>query len=169
MKTLRPPDPRLNELSFWLGRAYYNYVGLLERVLEDLGLDDRLRPGMGHALFALFERDDRSIKDLVARTALSPSTLTGMLDRMERHGVVERHADPADGRVVRVRLTASGKALEPRCRGALKRVNGVLGAGLSAAQIRKLKQSLSTIVGSMKRDERAWKSRRDRIKQEEAV
>jgi DNA-binding MarR family transcriptional regulator len=144
----------LDEISFWLGRAYYNYVGLLERVLADLGLDDRLRPGMGHALFALFEQDGLRIKDLVERTALSPSTLTGMLDSMERLGVVVRHPDAGDRRVVRVRLTPVGRSLQPRCRAALRRVNGVLGKNLTKTGARRLKANLAALVDAMKGEER---------------
>ena len=43
------------ELIWDLGRAYYAYVGLAERVLVEAGLDHVIRPGMGHVLFALYE------------------------------------------------------------------------------------------------------------------
>ena len=62
------PDEPLDHLIWYLGRAYYTYVGLLERVLAELGLDRHLRPGMGHILFTLFERDDLSIKEIAARS-----------------------------------------------------------------------------------------------------
>ena len=44
----------LEEAYFFISRAFYAYVGYLERLLEELGLDEHLRPGMGHVLFALF-------------------------------------------------------------------------------------------------------------------
>ena len=155
-----PPRDELDEISFYLGRAYYNYVGLLERVLADMKIDAHLRPGMGHILFALYERDDRIIKDVVERTGLSASTLTGMLSTMERFGVIERHRDPDDGRAVRVRLTPLGRSLRPRCRNVLKRVSQVLHADLTEDEIRNLKLSLSRILAAMRSDEQRWRTKR---------
>ncbi len=54
----------LDELIWDLGRAYYAYVGLLERVLVEQRLNDILQPGMGLVLFALYEQDGRTIKSL---------------------------------------------------------------------------------------------------------
>ena len=148
------PDPNaLEQLSFYLGRAYYNYVGLLERELARSRLDLHLRPGMGHALFVLFEGDLLPIKTLAVRTMLSPSTLTGMLDRMERAGIVSRAADPADGRSVLVRLTPLGRSLEPRCRELLRRVNRVLHAGMAEPELRRLKRSLAKSIEAMRTEE----------------
>ena len=64
-------------MSFYLGRAYYAYVGLLERVLANHDLDGHLRPGMGHVLFALFEQDDCIIRDLGTGDATSPARPDG--------------------------------------------------------------------------------------------
>src|SRR6516162_5985987 len=97
-------DP-LDQLIWYLGRAYYTYVGLLEQVLAETGLDRHVRPGLGHVLFTLFEQDERSIKDIAARSQLACSTLTGLLDRMESAGLIERRRDREDGRIVRIRLT----------------------------------------------------------------
>jgi DNA-binding MarR family transcriptional regulator len=43
---------------------------------------------------------------------LHPSTLTGVLKRLADHGLVERRPDPADGRRVRLRLTARGRSVD---------------------------------------------------------
>jgi DNA-binding MarR family transcriptional regulator len=49
--------------------------------------------------------------DLLADTLVSSGTMTHRVDQMEAIGWVSRQADPADGRVVRVRLTASGRTV----------------------------------------------------------
>jgi DNA-binding MarR family transcriptional regulator len=46
--------------------------------------------------------------ELMAETLVSSGTMTHRVDQMEAAGQVERHAHPADRRVVRVRLTAKG-------------------------------------------------------------
>ena len=52
-----------------------------------------------------------SLSDLSARMSARNSTVTGIADRMERDGLVERKRDRADRRVVRIRLTQKGRAL----------------------------------------------------------
>jgi DNA-binding MarR family transcriptional regulator len=49
--------------------------------------------------------------DLARSSLITSGAMTTRLDRLERRGLVERRADPADRRAVRVRLTADGKRL----------------------------------------------------------
>jgi DNA-binding MarR family transcriptional regulator len=46
---------------------------------------------------------------LLTETLVTSGTMTHRLDRMEARGLVARRPDPADGRGVRVRLTAAGR------------------------------------------------------------
>jgi len=46
--------------------------------------------------------------ELMADTLVSSGTMTHRVDQMEAAGLVAREPDPADGRVVRVRLTRKG-------------------------------------------------------------
>ncbi|HTN50978.1 MAG TPA: MarR family transcriptional regulator [Anaeromyxobacter sp.] len=69
---------------------------------------------------------------LAAVLHLHPSTLTGILKRLEQRAMVERRPDPADGRRALLHLTARGRRLDGRRRGsveaAVRRVLGRLGA-----------------------------------------
>jgi DNA-binding MarR family transcriptional regulator len=47
--------------------------------------------------------------ELAALTHVTSGTMTSRLDRLEARGFVDRRADPSDGRLVRVRLTAEGR------------------------------------------------------------
>ena len=141
----------LEELSFSLGRAYYNYIGVMDRLLAEHELDEYLAPGMGHVLFALYENDDCIIKDIVTRTRLAPSTLTLMLLRMERKGLLERYPDASDGRAMRIRLTELGWSLEPRCRALLRRMRSTLQAGMKADEVATLKRLLGRTTENLHR------------------
>jgi DNA-binding MarR family transcriptional regulator len=55
----------------------------------------------------LFLGEPRTIGDLSKALELSNSTVTGIVDRLERAGLVERHRDEKDRRVVWIRPTTS--------------------------------------------------------------
>ena len=57
-----------------------------------------------------------TMRDLGRAVVISKSGLTGLVDRMERAGLVERSGDPGDRRVVHVTLTPAGAALYRRAR-----------------------------------------------------
>jgi DNA-binding MarR family transcriptional regulator len=45
---------------------------------------------------------------------LHPSTITGLIDRLEKKALVERDRDQTDRRVIKLRLTSKGKGLVKR-------------------------------------------------------
>lgn len=77
------------------------------------------------------------------------SNVTGLVDRMERAGLVARSPDPGDRRVKRVSLTAKGrKAAEAAERPYFDRVEGVLGA-LGADERRGLVRKLEKLRAAL--------------------
>ena len=153
MIATRPRAAALEELSFWIGRAYYNYKRLLERTLREQGLDRHVSAGMGHILFTLFEEDGGILRDIAAKTRLAAPTITVMLRRMEKAGLVELTPDEKDGRAVRVRLSTLGRSIEARCWQALARLNAVLEEGLTPKDVGLAKRALARMVGNMRKDE----------------
>jgi DNA-binding MarR family transcriptional regulator len=80
---------------------------VLERLaleLEELGLSH----GEVNALAQLEPGAVRTIAELQAATGQRASTLTGVLDRLERRGLVERRLNPRDRRSFTVTLTDTG-------------------------------------------------------------
>lgn len=67
-------------------------------------------------MVSLWTQDDRTVGSLGAALGLESSTLTPLLKRLEALGHVSRRRDPADERVVRVRLTPAGLALKEKAR-----------------------------------------------------
>jgi len=63
-------------------------------------------------LLANLERaDGQTLAALSRRMLVTAGNLTGLVDRAERDGVVERRSDPGDRRLSRVFLTAKGRDL----------------------------------------------------------
>jgi len=67
-------------------------------------------------LLVLWEEDDVPVKFLGERLALDSATLTPLLKRLEQQGIVARERDENDERVVRISLTAAGRALRTKAR-----------------------------------------------------
>jgi len=76
---------------------------------QDL-LDTDLSPSQIKILFA-FKDDEKAypIGELGKNTRVKKSTITYIIDRLEKDGIVERVRDNKDRRVVKVRLTSKAK------------------------------------------------------------
>lgn len=139
----------LDQAVFFLGRAFYAYIGVLDRILVDAGLDGHVRPGMGNVLFALFERDDQTISEVAARLRLSKSTMTDMVARIRQSGLITTERDPADGRATRLSLTPLARSLEPRCREAAQRMDEIACRKFSEEERAVLRNLLGRMIESM--------------------
>ncbi len=139
----------LNQLGFLLGRAYYTYIGFLERFIADEGLDEHVKPGMGSLLFALYREDDRTITEISVELQVAKSTMTGMIGRMKDAGLVTIVADKHDGRVTRLRLTELARSIEQRCVRLAQRVEKLLCRDFQDVEQKRLRTSLAKLTTTM--------------------
>ena len=77
----------------------------------------KIRPAYLVVLWCLWEKQGVKMSELAKAAGLEPSTMTGLLDRMERDGYVYRKADPDDRRALKIYLTETGATMrEPAAR-----------------------------------------------------
>jgi len=69
----------------------------------------QLTPVQIHAVFWLGHDGPLAMGELARRVGTTEKTLTGVVDRLEREGYVQRERDAADRRLVRVRLSQRGE------------------------------------------------------------
>lgn len=105
-------DPRSALVFRALLRASRLHRQLLLRSAATVGA----HPGQAMILRILGTRDGLSQRELADLLLLGKPTVTTMLQRLERAGLVEREPDPDDQRVTRVRLSAEGRRLDARLR-----------------------------------------------------
>lgn len=86
-------------------------------------------------LFYLGEQDGALIGEAADALDLAPSAMTGLIDRMTRAELVERQADPKDGRAMRLRLTDKGRAARQAAKAGLDGVNAHLTEGFTDEEI----------------------------------
>jgi DNA-binding MarR family transcriptional regulator len=150
---IEAPDDLKGSMIWDVGRVYYAYVGLLERVLVEQKLDHILRPGMGGVLFALYKKDQVSIKELAEYSQLACSTLTGVLQRMESAELITRSRDAEDGRLVRVSLTKLGRQLESKCREVAQRMTEISEQSVGRAHVEQCTQMLRNLTSGYRMEE----------------
>src|SRR5438128_11889279 len=70
-----------------------------------------ITPPQWGVLVALWEQDGLSLSELAQRSFFDGPTMTGIVDRLENSGLVERRRDSQDRRVISVYLTDAGREL----------------------------------------------------------
>ena len=120
----------------------------LERVHRHLGAvaaEFELAPAQAMALSELVTDQPLPMRDLAARLRCDPSNITGLIDRLEARGLVERRPHPADRRVKYLVLTSEGRALRERLSARLSAAPDCV-ATLGDADQRKLHEVLVRIL-----------------------
>jgi DNA-binding MarR family transcriptional regulator len=112
-----------NALAYWIHRVYQATRNASFEVLRAEGED--LSPEQWIVLVRLWENDGRTQTELGVSTYRDRPTMSRILAGMERRGLVRRKTDPDHARVLRVHLTARGRALReelvPRARELVER------------------------------------------------
>lgn len=90
-----------------------------------------VRPAYLAALLPLWDEDGLKVVELARRAGLETSTMTGLLDRMERDSLVSRSPDPMDRRVQRIHLTQEGRNSEAKVLEVVDRVMARVLKGIS--------------------------------------
>ena len=79
------------------------------------------------------------LSELNRHVLLSQPALSRLVERLAERGLVERHADPADGRGVRLSLTAAGRVRQRAVgRRHARSVARAMSAGLTRAEMEQL-------------------------------
>jgi len=88
------------------------------KLLDKLGV----YPGQPPLLFALHKQDGQSQKELSEKLSIQPATITMMVRRMTKAGLLERRQDTKDQRISRVYLTEQGKDVRKKVAAAVDEI-----------------------------------------------
>ncbi len=95
-------------LSFYLSKAYQKVTQTVKQRLAPYSVT----PVQYALLKVLWEKDNQSGAELGERLLLDSATITGILDRLEHAGLIERQSHVSDRRINRIVLTAHGRELQ---------------------------------------------------------
>lgn len=143
--TKSPSAVTTEHVGFLLAKASQRFNEMLAERFAARGFGD-VRASYGSVLVPLFERDGRRLGELAAASRLSKQAMTGLVNRCEADGLVEREHDPADGRAFRVQLTARGRVLHTVADEVLGELDAALVDSLGAANRDALVRALKGVI-----------------------
>ena len=121
-----PPDRRLIYLLNVAQRRVQRFVA---------GQRRGATPAQSGLLFVLGRRDGLSMGEAGAALDLGLPGISGLAERMAEAGLLDKRADPADGRASRLWLTAAGRKELTRAKASAADINARLMDGFSDAEI----------------------------------
>lgn len=134
-----------DNLGWLLAKAAQSWNRRLEDAFRAAGFSE-VRPSYGSVLVPLFEEDGLRMGELARRAWLSKQAMTELIRRLERDGLVERRADPSDGRASVIFLTERSRAFEPVAARALAELDGLVRGRLDDTQVDELRSSLQELL-----------------------
>ena len=140
-----------------LGRmiSYCGHLGKLsnDQLLRQAGYD--VMPVQTHLLLHLAcwtGEQEASQRDLERKLRLKPSTVNGIVDRLEAKGYVSRRASPQDGRVRLVSLTEAGRSKVQDFHVIVEETERRFTASLSEQERGQLRKLLSRIIENLENE-----------------
>lgn len=118
-----------------------------ERMLKDFGIE--INSAQGRIMFALWKQDGIAINELAQKTQLKKSTLTSMLDRLEKMGYVRRQRCTKDRRKILIKRTNKDKNLESQYVELSQEITKLYYKGFSKTEIDHFESNLARILNNL--------------------
>ncbi len=129
------------DVGYWLVQTARAYRKALEDELVPYGITFRQAQVLGWLCLTR----DLSQSQLAKVLMIEPATLVGVLERMERDGLISRLTDPSDHRRKIIRLDHRAKELCDAVAECATRVHARAAQGLGPAQLDTLRELLKRI------------------------
>lgn len=138
--------PRIDPLTMEVVELIGAVVARYHEEYEDAAAEHTLT-GAQARLLGLLSLEPLPMRHLARKLRCEPSNVTGIVDRLETRGLVERRPDPGDRRVKLAAATAEGRRVAGSLRDSLDFAREPL-AGLSTAEREVLRDLLRRMVGA---------------------
>jgi DNA-binding MarR family transcriptional regulator len=117
------------------------------RSLKQYGIE--INPAQGRIMFALWQKDDIPINELAKKTQLKKSTLTSMLDRLEKMGYIRRQYSKTDRRKILIKRTEKDRAMEKKYVEVSEEMTRLFYKKFSRSQIDRFENDLERILDNL--------------------
>ena len=130
-----------------LAKAEQKHFQFTKKMLDERRLG--ITPGQMIVLYTLYKKDGASITDLSKRCYLDNSTLTGLMDRLERLQLVSRVDVPGDRRAFSIFLTPQALAMRDQVFAVMDKVAEIMLEGCSEQEIAAFEKVLRNIFAKL--------------------
>ena len=134
-----------DDIGFLLAKAAQHWNELLAERFAAWGYGE-VSPSYGSVLLPLYEEDGLRMGELADRARLSKQTMTQMIVRLERDGLVQRRGDSGDGRATLIYLTARARQFEPVAAAVLAELDRLVRRRLGTEQVEALKDAMRDLM-----------------------
>jgi len=117
-------------IGFLLAKAYQRACAIFNEEFSDY----EITPQQFGLLGFLWIKDGISQTELSVWSQVDRTTLGGIIDRLEKEGILERRQHPEDRRAYQVYLTNKGKSLETELRNMANKVNDRINGPLTTEE-----------------------------------
>ncbi len=148
-----------NCLYYLISRATLVATGAMRRGFAEAGVEN-VSPAYLGVLISLWREDGVQAAELGRRAGLEPSSMTGLLDRMERDDLIRRQADPNDRRAQRIHLTSHGKAARDPALAVVEKVLGKVTRGVAEEDLALTKATLQKLLDNVQKERHPEQTRK---------
>ena len=117
---------------------------VFEKILTAQGIE-AFNGAQGRILYVLWQEDGVPIKTIAERCGLAITSLTTMLERMEKSGLIIRQQDSGDKRKTLIFLTDKAKTLKEDYDAVSDRMSAIFYQGFTEKEIRTFEEHLERI------------------------
>lgn len=132
-----------NSIGFLLSKGYQRAWSILKEEIDQY----ELTPSQFALLAFLWQQDGLTQVELAEKGQIDRSTVGGLIDRLERDGLLERRQHPQDRRAYRIYLTDQGKSMESTLSACAERSLTLLTSGLNENEVTELRRMLKILRG----------------------
>jgi DNA-binding MarR family transcriptional regulator len=137
--------PTRANVGFELAKASQRWNALLQAEFDRRGFAE-VRASYGSVLLPLFEEDGLRMGELATKARLTKQTMTTMVRLMERAGLVEREADPGDGRATLINLAPRAHEFAPVAAEVVDELDGRVAERVGRNGYRVLREGLREVM-----------------------
>ena len=125
----------------------------LKTYLKNVMLSENVKVTVAQSgiLFLLKAKNGQTMSELSQVLSLDNSTMTGLVDRLEKGGFVSRQSNPEDRRALLLYITESGLREVERAKAVIRRVNEEIKAGFTKEEIASFTRVLQHFNGRFRR------------------
>ncbi|HEY1358414.1 MAG TPA: MarR family transcriptional regulator [Thermoleophilaceae bacterium] len=126
-------------IGYLLRQVWHTFRVALDAALREHGLS-----GPQYSALSVLRREPgASGADLARACNTTPQAMTGVIEGLERQGLVERRPHPTHGRILQAYLTDEGGKRVKAATPAVRRVEAALEEGLAGAELATVKEWLA--------------------------